>query len=190
MAHIDYNCLQSETYIRFIEEAVKRSDSLSLYVNKISDNFEFTNKESLMNMGFSQEECNAFNDKIYHKYLEDKSVFYKKTVPFVERLKPLIIDSYDGRTCTVYLLRSDEEIIPILCEIKSIKDWGFPNFPDDLSFISKNKYWFVCENHESNAMLYPNSIEDYYFWKDLGIHFVEAFDYKRDVLDRLSVDFK
>ncbi len=191
MADIFYNCLYGETYVRFINEAVKRSDVISIELHWHTDNFTFRDKKECLDNGyFTEEQYDSIYKTFQKNWLDYKTVFENRTLPYLKKLEPFLIagQSFESKALNYYL-SPDPKIIPLLLEPGSINTWGDPFFPDDLEFITDNKSWFFCENHEHSATLFPNSYEDYNFWVNMGIVFRDSFDYERDVEKRPLAEY-
>ncbi|MBO5869844.1 MAG: hypothetical protein J6Q89_03750 [Clostridia bacterium] len=185
-----YKCLDDAVYEAFIKEAVKRSDLIEIYVNWPRQFNGFSNelKKELSDSGFTDEYINI-TESVWDKRVKgDIQLFFSLTVPFLKRLEPFFID---GQTIEhrskCYYLRSELDIIPILLEPKRISAWGYPLLPDDLSFITDNKYWFFSESHENSCTLYADDENDYEFWRNMGIAFKSEFDYEYHVVNRCQL---
>jgi hypothetical protein len=65
-------------------------------------------------------------------------------------------------TATVLYYRSEERILDVLFTAKSLYHWQHPDYPEDLSFYTKEgTNWFCSISHEHDAFFLPG-----YFTKD------------------------
>lgn len=191
MADIFYNCMYGETYARFINEAVKRSDIISIELHWYSEKYSFHDKKECIEKGFfSEEQYDSFYNAFKKTWQANKTVFENRTLPYLKRLEPFLIEGQCFESKNVnYYLYSSPSIVPFLLEPGSISTWGDPFFPNDLTFINNDETWFFCENHELSASLFPDSQDDYNFWKNMGIVFCDEFNYERDVERRPIAEY-
>lgn len=190
MGEIVYNCLYGKVYEDFIKEAVRRSDKLSIQVYWPQNEFVFFNKEDYLKYGLSEESYNRIYKSNKHLFYKEKAIFETSTMSYLNKLEPFFLSNHAvSEKRLTYYIRSASELIPILLEPLSLDNWGYPNYPENLGFITGDEYWFYCTNHgTSNATLCPNDEADYEFWKEkIGIDFLEDFNPQMDVHNRAKV---
>ena len=189
MGEIVRDALKGEVYIRFITEAFRRSDYATFLIKWPAEKFEFFSKDDYCMHGFTEdlyEYMYALREK---EYSESKRIFEENCLPFVKALEPYYLDGekLSPRKFN-YNVRTIPETFEFFLRPESLEAWAHDTYPYDLCFVSDNKYWFVSESHgQPFAEMYPNSEKDYQFWRNNGIVFMKAFDYKSDVLDRPQV---
>ena len=83
------------------------------------------------------------------------------------------------------VLKLKRGLMNYCCNPGGINNWLEPRYPEDLAFIKNNKLWFYSTTHEQNADLCLDSFDDMLFWESIGIKFLDSFDYKSDVENRL-----
>lgn len=178
MYEIAYELLYEDVYENFIIEAVKRSEYVSFDVYWPGEDFVFFPKKDFLNAGLSEAFYNSRYKHELKKYKMEKEIFQTECLGFLDELNDYLVGvSTFSRDIVNYKLYSKEELMPILQKPKSLNGWGFPRYPDNLSFIVNNKPWFVCTNHgQSNAMIRVESKHDYDFWKEMGVFFLENYN--------------
>ncbi len=174
---ISYELLYEDAYINFIKECVMRSDTMSLDIYWPNESFCFFDKEDCLNLGMSEALYESRYEHEKKVYLEDKQLFETKCIPFLERLKKYLINQNDfERKLGKYNYFVSDEILELLLEPKSLSNWGFPNYPDNISFYKNNEPFFICTNHgQSNAAIKIKSKEEYDYWHSLGVFFFEDY---------------
>lgn len=186
MARIHYNCLNGEVYKTFLQDALKRSDGVVITVCWPKDKFSYVQQHSLVDDGIWTEiEYLNYKNIAQQNWKQDKALFEKYTIPFLKKLEPFLKDDlFFDKNKTTYCLEACVEINDILLETGGINNWGSQLFPDDLCFINNGKYWFISENHEHTANLYPDDESDFKFWEKIGVIFLDKFSYQNDVKER------
>lgn len=200
------NDLKSDKYNRFIDFAVSKSDAFMLVTYRDNDNVELMFNEPTVEMQLSEDILRmiskANNEAKKRKYKEI-TIFKERTEPFLARLEPylvkkrnsptewpgikVVLNEYTKVEISVYKVRN--EVKSYLLEPRSLFNWKYPYFPDDLSFFKDGYCWFASVAHEGYACMFTNIYDDITFLKKLGISFkVTECDY--DVESLFYEDYK
>ena len=104
---------------------------------------------------------------------EYKEKFMSNIEPFLQKIEPFKIKSrndypywpytiqpeLEGKEVYVCLYRICNEAKELLMEPKSLFNWRYPYYPEDLGFFKDNYCWFYTTAHEEVAIIYVNEDE-------------------------------
>lgn len=177
---MDIECefLCGESYENFLKAALLQSDkfSLSIFWLRKEDMECNIKKQALLDEGYSEEWVDNLQNDSIAKMKEFKRIFESEELPFFRKLEPFLVEGQKiSEKVSTYYFHSDIAVLPYLLEPKGINGWGFPQYPDDLAFITENTAWFISESHEQSAMVHIRDKQDYDFWRNIGIVFRKEF---------------
>lgn len=185
------NDIHDEIYTKFILYAIKKSDVFMLIVDYCSSRvFDANNHLSIVKQYQPQllkdpevikrirtmEKESIARKKIFDSYcksfINELSVYKIK-----ERCNPVwpsteVLSPTDG--FEILLFRSTVEVIKKLCTPGSYLSWRYPKYPEDLSFFKNNRCWAYASSHEGYIEIYPDSEEEWKYFKSIGIEFDET----------------
>ncbi len=169
-----YGDVKGKTYLKLISYLVQRCDAVTFLLpnyNKIH---------------VTEKNINMFDDeRIGHKYYDDPKddsfqAYLSKIDDFLMLAKNHLIKSYEDieycgdiyeHDSVIYVLRSNEELLPFLTKINNLYDWMYPDAPMDICFYSKGKVYMRTVAHEHICDIYTSSREEINYIKKLGINF-------------------
>lgn len=181
--------LEMDEYEKLIDFALSKSDAFMLVtyrdVGSIEEMFstpparQSLSEELQLMLRKSDEE-----DK-KRKYL-DVGIFKQKTEPFLEKIKPFLINTrnlptewpgkkvvfhtkYQSLDISVYKVCND--VREYLLEPKGIFNWKYPYFPDDLCFFKNGYCWFSTCAHEWYGCMFVDTYEDVEKLQNIGMVF-------------------
>lgn len=167
--------LHDEVYRAFIEVAFERSDLISIRVDWPDEN-SFPSKELALNSGISETVYNRCVESYYRRVYPNIQLFKQKKIPFLKKLEPYFVN---GDTLAekqwVYHVLPCKDILQLFQSVEGINNWKYPYYPEDLSFAKDGEFWFKSISHEDYAQLAVSSTDEYAFWTQLGIKFLDDY---------------
>ena len=85
-----------------------------------------------------------------------------------------------GTKKTIYLFKSDLNVLHYLLKPKMLDNWHMPMFPEDLSFFRHNMCWLFTVIHEWELDIVPQNIDEYNTLKSIGIDFIYPWSYYKE----------
>ena len=193
MARILSEMLVGNIYRRFIYEAINRSDGFILSIKKINIQKEISPyndshmamlKKAGLNFDEIQFDWNCENDLLKKR----NQIYLYEYLPFCRQLSRYFISEVSANGTCDRRFEIETGIDELLLQPGGINNWLEPRYPEDLAFIKNNKLWFYSTTHEQNADLCLDSFDDMIIWESIGIKFLDSFDYKSDVENRICLE--
>lgn len=180
--------IKSETYKKFIDFSVSRSDAFMIviyrYLGEIEKMFTPPDKSLFDNEELYISVLKSIERAKKEKY-EDTKAFIDNTEPFLRKLEPYLIkkrvnptewadirlDINEHMRTEVCIYRICSEVKNCLLQPNALFEWKYPYFPDDLCFMKKGFCWFYSVAHEEYAYMYVDNDNDIEFLKELRLDF-------------------
>ncbi|MFA6809249.1 MAG: hypothetical protein WCR27_09690 [Eubacteriales bacterium] len=187
--------LEFDKYNRFIDFAFTKSDAFMLVAYRESDNVELMFKQPPAEMQLSDEILQMIsksNEEAKKIKCKEIAIFKERTEPFLAKLEPFLIKKRNSpsewpgikvvlrehTSVEINVYRISDEVKPYLLEPRSLFNWKYPYFPDDLSFFNNGYCWFASVAHEGYACMFTNTYDDITILQELGLNFnVTECDY-------------
>ena len=159
---MDYNCTKSITtgYIKFIDFALSKSDSIAFHIV----HYDILSPDELaMRKEYQKLHPEEPNEEIVVNY-----EYYERMAELIKPIKKAILQKENafsylgygyGHLCETFIVNAKHpNVRKFLCAVDSIFSWQYPDFPEDVSFISQGKCWARNVAHEK--LLFFEDITD------------------------------